>query len=342
MRRVAAALLGVAAVAASAGPAVAQPTATSVAGPSDFEVYCQPTDPGLNELSGMAFLNGTLYAIGDSGTDDKMAELDENCAVRRWIPVPVDPYDIEDMAAWGDSIWLSDTGDNLRRRDTVALTRVDPESGTGELHRLTYPDGPHDAEALVIEPGGRPVIITKEFSGIPGVYVPVADTDADKLPSPGPSGLRRVGPLNLNTSTGVPVPGELVTGAGLSADGRAVAVRTYSRVYLYPVHDGDVAAALTNAAPVVIAAPNQPQGESVQFTVSGDLIIGSESGGDRRPIPPVQVLSNAADLVPPPETAENPIEAPRANAIWWWIGGAAVLVGLTVLGIGAVARRRRR
>ncbi|WP_245672849.1 hypothetical protein [Aldersonia kunmingensis] len=290
----------------------------------------------------MAYLNDTLYAIGDSGTDDKMAELDANCAVQRWIPVPVDPYDIEDMSAYGDSIWLSDTGDNLRRRDTVALTRLDPSSGAGELYRLTYPDGPHDAESLIVEPGGRPVIITKEFSGNSGVYVPDADTAADKLPTPGPSGLRRVGALNLNTAAGVPVPGELVTGAALSADGRAAAVRTYSQVYLYPVRDGDVAAALTNETPVVVTAPKQPQGESVEFTVPGDLIVASETGGELRPLPPILVLSDAANLVAPSDTAENPIEAPGSSATWWWVGGAAVLIGLTVLGVGAIARRRRR
>jgi hypothetical protein len=257
----------------------------------------------------------------------------------------VDPYDIEDMATHGDSIWLADTGDNRRRRDTVALTRVDPADGSGELHRLTYPDGPHDAEALVIESGGRPVIVTKEFSGASGVYVPDSGASADALPSPGPAGLRRAGALNLspNTAAGVPVPGELVTGAALSADGRVAAVRTYSRVYLYPVLDGDVATALTSATPMVLAAPNQPQGETVEFTEEGDLLVGSESGGDARPIPPIMVVHGAVDLVAPPtepSTAANPADDARSGASWWWLAGA-VMAGLAVVAVGAGLARRR-
>ncbi|MCX5045924.1 hypothetical protein OG921_22400 [Aldersonia sp. NBC_00410] len=336
----AAAALLVAATAAQAQPSAPVPA------PQNFEVYCQPTDPGLAELSGMAFADGALYAIGDSGTDENMAELDANCAVQRWIPVPVDPYDIEDMDARDGTIWLSDTGDNRRQRDTVALIGVDPTAGTGALHRLTYPDGPHDAEALIIEPDGRPVIITKEFAGTSGVYVPDSDTPAAELPSPGPAALRRVGALHSGPATagGAPVPGELVTGAALSADGSVAAVRSYGRVYLFPVSDGDVAAAITTQAPVVIPAPIQPQGETVEFTESGDLLIGSESGGELRPLPPIMVLRGATELVAPvvdtdTGTAESPADAAGSNAAWW--AGGAVIAGLAVVAGAVVVWRRR-
>ena len=143
----------------------------------------------------MGMIDDALFAIGDSGTDEQMARLDRDCAVADWLTVPVDPYDIEDLAIHDGSIWLSDTGDNRRARDTVALTRMDPADGTGELHRLTFPDGRHDVEALVVEPGGRPVLVTKEFSAAAGIYAP--DVAVDALPSPGPTPLRRVGEIAL-------------------------------------------------------------------------------------------------------------------------------------------------
>ena len=234
-----------------------------------WQTYCTPTDSGLKELSGMGMLDDALFAIGDSGTDEQMARLDRDCVVTDWLTVPVDPYDIEDLAIHDGSIWLSDTGDNRRARDTVALTRVDPADGAGELHRLTFPDGRHDVEALVVEPGGRPVLVTKEFSAAAGIYAP--DMAVDALPSPGPTPLRRVGEIALGgvSSSGVAVPGAAVTGAALSLAGDVVALRTYSTAYLFPVRDGDVVAALTTQAPVEVRIPDPAAGGVVGVHARG-------------------------------------------------------------------------
>lgn len=293
----------------------------------------------------MGMLDDALYAIGDSGTDERMARLDRDCVVTDWITVPVDPYDIEDLAIHDGSIWLSDTGDNRRARDTVALTRVDPADGAGELHRLTFPDGPHDVEALVVEPGGRPVLVTKEFSAVAGIYAP--DLAVDALPSPGPTPLRRLGQIALGgvSSSGVAVPGAAVTGAALSDDGNVVALRTYSTAYLFPVRDGDVVAALTTQAPVEVRIGNQPQGESLAFTPAGDLLAGSESGGAAT-LPPILVLPNAVGLVAaraPVATAADDDASPtdhRSGATKWWLGGA-VIAGLAVVVVLGRAIRRR-
>ncbi|WP_256933202.1 hypothetical protein [Rhodococcus sp. MH15] len=50
-----------------------------------FDVLCTPTDAGLSELSGLTVTAAGMYAIGDSGSDDRVAELDSNCHVQRWI-----------------------------------------------------------------------------------------------------------------------------------------------------------------------------------------------------------------------------------------------------------------
>lgn len=305
-----------------------------------WQTYCTPTDSGLKELSGMGMLDGALFAIGDSGTDEQMARLDRDCVVTDWLTVPVDPYDTEDLAIRDGSIWLSDTGDNRRARDTVALTRVDPADGAGELHRLTFPDGRHDVEALVVEPGGRPVLVTKEFSAAAGIYAP--DVAVDALPSPGPTPLRRVGEVTLGaiSSSGVAVPGAAVTGAALSVDGDVVALRTYSTAYLIPVRDGDVVAALATQVPVEVRIPDQPQGESLAFTPEGDLLAGSESGGATT-LPPILVLPNAVGLVatpaPIPTAFDDASPADRGSgATKWWLGGAAIA------GLGGVVLFRRR
>lgn len=284
-----------------AGPAAAQSAGSGVLLPNArFEPVCTPTDPALAELSGLAVAGGKTYGIGDSGTDEAVVVLDGDCAVTDTVPVPVDPYDIEDMGVGPDGrLWLADTGDNLRARSTVALIDLDPASGEGQLHRLTYPDGPHDAEALLVQRDGVPLIVTKEVLVANGIYRPAGAAAVDGLASPGPTALERVGELRLGPTTtpGGPVPvsgSTLVTGGAVNADGTVAALRTYTDVYLFSAPDGDLVRALTTTAPVRVALPNQPQGEAVAFTADGDLLAGSESAGG--PLPPLQVLPGAVDL----------------------------------------------
>ncbi|WFR71473.1 hypothetical protein P9209_21405 [Prescottella defluvii] len=98
-----------------ATPAGAQSAGSSGSGVlapgAQFEQLCTPTDPALEELSGLAIVAGKTYGIGDSGTDESVTVMDGDCAVIGTLPVPVDPYDIEDMGVGPDGrLWLSDTG----------------------------------------------------------------------------------------------------------------------------------------------------------------------------------------------------------------------------------------
>lgn len=329
---------------ASTLPCVLNPSAVVAQTPSEpqFADLCTPTDAGLAEVSGLTAIDGVTYAIGDSGTDDRLAVLDGSCAVSRWLDVPVDPYDVEDLSSHDGRLWLSDTGDNDRQRSTVALTRMDPVSGSGELYRLTYPDGPHDAETLLIEPGGRPIIVTKEAQGVSGVYVPAGDRTVSDLPSPGPTPLVKSGEIAFEPTTtpgGPPiiVGSLLATGGAVSADGSVAAVRTYTDVYLFAVDDGDVVTALTGK-PVVVPVADQPQGEAVAFDSAGDLLVASEAAGGA--LPPVRSLSDATSLIT--QANRDKLLGPGADAATdadteastrgWWTLGAVAAVGVFLLG----------
>ncbi|WP_308115966.1 hypothetical protein [Rhodococcoides corynebacterioides] len=335
-------------VAVVVGAAVLAPGVAAAQG----EVSCTPKDPGLAELSGLTVIGDTAYAVGDSGADDRVAQLDSSCAVTRWIPNPVDPYDVEDLASIDGRLVLADIGDNDRRRDTVGLVRLDPASGAGDLARLTYPDGAHDAEALLIGGDGRPVLVTKDSTGS-GVYttdVPVAD-----LPSPGPTALRRVAgfvPDDTGTPGGPPLlaGSTLVTGGAVTADGTLAAVRTYTDVYLWSVPDGDVAGALSRPANRVVAAPARPQGEAAAFTADGDLLLASEQGIDpAAPLPPIDVL-RAADIAPAQTPDSTPVvdtedvpAEPSSSILGPLVVAAAsvlVIVGVTAVLVVRVFRRR--
>lgn len=359
-------------VCGAAAAAVATTVALSVpafAAPIETETYCRPTDPGLAELSGLTSIDGVVYAIGDSGADDRVAALGADCTVERWIDVPVDPYDVEDLTSYDGSLWLADIGDNQMRRDTVALTRMDPASGAGELYRLTYPDGAHDAEAILIEPGGRPVIVTKELSGVSGVYVPAGDESVTDLSSPGPTPMRKVGDLAFTATDTVGGPAFVVgsilaTGGAVSADGSVAAVRTYTDAYLFDSSDGNIASALVDPATprAVMALPDQPQGEALAFLDDGSLLLASEAGfaptdGSLPPIlrftdalslelavpEPTAAESSALESVSPTSSADRSPQTPTATDSEWEFR-AAVAAGVVLIAgaVGFTVRRSMR
>ena len=119
------------------------------------ETRCTVDDPRLVELSGLAVVDDGLWAMADGGRRVQLHRIDpDTCAVVESRTATVDPYDAEDLAVGPDgTLWVGDTGDNDQRRGTVALIVV-PQRGEPVLHRLTYPDGPHDAEALLVDARG--------------------------------------------------------------------------------------------------------------------------------------------------------------------------------------------
>ena len=306
-------------------------------------------DPRLAELSGLAVVDDGLWAMADGGRRVQLHRIDpDTCAVVESRTAKVDPYDAEDLAVGPDgSLWVGDTGDNDQRRSTVALIVV-PQRGEPVLHRLTYPDGPHDAEALLVDARGMPTVVTKSV-GVAGIYQPEGP-----LRGEGPIPLVHVADLALPTSTtqGGPVGGfgtRTVTGGAVSADGRVVALRTYTDAWLFPVPDGGGVADALRGTPVQVPLPGEPQGEAVAFAADGALLSGSEGRGGMAG--QVRGVSGAVGLVaapaqpatdPAPNAAPNPAAAPAAEPVPVWrtaaIGAGALVV---ILGLLAVAMLRR-
>ncbi|WP_241384331.1 hypothetical protein [Rhodococcus sp. CH91] len=313
-------------------------------------ILCTPDDSALEELSGLALLGSRMFAAPDAGEDERIVELGPDCSVRQRIPSPVDPYDVEDLAAGPDGrLWLGDLGDNSRVRETVALISLDPDTGEGDLHRVTYPDGPRDAETLLVSAAGEPVIVTKALFGASNVYRPARGLGIGDLPAPGPTALEKVGTLVLGPSDtpGGPIPGAsstLITGGAVSADGTVAAVRTYTDVYLFPVTEGDLAAALVAGPRFRIPVPDEPQGEAVAFTAEGDLITASEraaaNGGTPAQNPPLRIHRGVTDLFTPPD--DDAADGSSSAALPIAGAGVATVLVLGVVGFAARRRGRRR
>lgn len=295
------------------------------------ETLCKITDPRLNELSGLVSDGEHWYGVNDGGSKVQVFVLGRDCKVQKVITDRTDPFDVEDLARTPDGrLWLSDTGDNENGRLTVALLELSPQ-GKVTVHRLTYPDGPHDTEALLIDKAGTPYLITKDVLGDSKVYRPTGP-----LASPGPTTLANVGSLKISqTDTqGGPVGSfgsVLVTGGASTADGSVVALRTYTDAYVYAAPDGDVLAALQRT-PVRIPLAGETQGEALAFEPDGTLLSGSEHVGQ-----PLRAVRGAAALAAQSGAAEGAPTTAATGASSGSTGDGAGLPILPAAGIALVA-----
>jgi hypothetical protein len=212
-------------------PAPARP---ALCGPLASRVVGHVEAPDATELSGLALSlsqPGVLWAHNDSGDRARVFALRTDGSLIASLDVPgAEAVDWEDIAVGprGDLL-LADIGDNDAARPTVSIYRV-PEprlasrpSTTGPASRieLRYPDGAHDAETLIADRRtGELVIVTKAFSGRSGVYAGRVGGGSQ------PQRLRRAGTVDFGLAG-------LATAGDVSADGRTVAVRTYTGLYVW-------------------------------------------------------------------------------------------------------------
>jgi hypothetical protein len=133
----------------------------------------------------------------------------------------------------------------------------------------------------------------------------------------------------------------LVTGGAVAADGRHLALRTYTDAYVWPLTGSDVVAALATP-PVRAALPESPQGEAISFTAdSASLVVASEITPNAVTVVPLPVAAAAAGS----ETAAAPTPSltdftssglsPITSAV------IAACVATLMVWLGGLVRRRR-
>lgn len=240
--------------------------------------------PELDELSGLvAGRNnpGVLWVHNDSGDGPRLFALRSDGSLVGRFTLPVErAVDWEDIAIGPGGrdktphLYIGDIGDNALRRDegvvihriaeptlpSAAKAPVERKLGPVESFRLQYPDRPHDAETLLVEPTtGEVVILTKALLRAPRIfYAPSLNKPVTKLQGGQPMDLRA-----LNAFVFLPTAGDV------SPDGRWVIVRSYTAAYLWqrdpsrPLHE-----TFQGPSCEVPLAP-EPQGESLGFAADG-------------------------------------------------------------------------
>jgi hypothetical protein len=278
----------------AAPPVVRTPPAPerpALCGPVRRRITGHVSAPQASELSGLVASPdqpGVLWTHNDSGDRPRVLAVRRDGSLVADLDVPgAEAVDWEDLALGpgpgGRSLYLGDIGDNREARETVDVYRVPEPRATGGANatapatrlRLRYPDGAHDAETLLVAPRGRElVIVTKQLSGESGVYVARVPAGAVAPDAP-PTTLRRVATLHLGL-------GGLATAGDVSADGRVVAVRTYTGLFVWGVARGATLASTLRRAPCrgTLGLGDEGQGEALALTAHGTAFLTVPEGAD--------------------------------------------------------------
>lgn len=295
-------------------------------------------DGRIDESSGLVVRGDRIFTVNDSGDGPYVYQVDRSTGrTTRVITYGSDqPDDVEALAGAGGALWVGDIGDNRRWRDSIRVHRLVPGREPGTLHTttfdLTYPDSPHDAETLLVDPrNGRLLVVTKSWATGGVVYA-------------APRHLREGETAVLQKVARVP---GLVTDGTFLPGGRRVVLRTYgsAEFFSYPGFR------LLGQA----ALPRQEQGEGI--AVNGASVYLS-SEGERSAVLAVGLrdLEHAAmgeaaqasrpQAKPAPPSAEAP-RTDRDPRPWMGLGPAGytlavVATGATVVLLRVVLRRSRR
>lgn len=245
----------------------------------------------LSEASGLVASRrqpGVLWMHNDSGDSAVVYAIDRSGAQLGAFEVSTArAVDWEDIAVGppaggrpGDTLYVGDIGDNRKERSEIVVYRVSeptvegkPVSGGGATggrpedsgstrraaqYVLRYPDGPHDAEVLLIDPvSGDLFVVTKDLQGRSGVFRSAAPLDPDATTT-----LEHLRTLDLGVAG-------LATGGDVSSSGDVIVIRTYTAVYVWGRRPGESVGDALGRAPCSAPRPRDLQGEAIGLDPDG-------------------------------------------------------------------------
>ena len=273
-------------------PARPTPPAAGVTGYRPPTVLGRIADPAVRESSGLAASRrnpGLLWTHNDSDDEPFLYCVDlQGRSCGTWRVTGAEAFDWEGVAtgpgprAGEPYLYVGDIGDNIDQRREIVVYRV-PEPAAGgdgrvpttaapaatapaEALRLRYPDGPHDAEALLVHPATGDVYVVTKDAQAAAVYKAAAPLDASR-----PATMAHVGTVRLGTGDR---GAEQVTGGDISPDGRRVALSTYGQGYeLELPADATAFDGIWSQRPTAVALGSRVQGEAVAYRLDGRALL---------------------------------------------------------------------
>jgi hypothetical protein len=251
-------------------------------------------DKAISESSGLVASRstpGAYWTHNDSGDGPFIYAFDTHgdslgvfrvtgAQARDWEDISIGPGPQRDKSY----LYIGDIGDNDQQRSEIIVYRVaepvlnGPKSPKNrpevtepaEAIRLRYPDGKHDAEALIVHPTtGNIYIVTKVVLVNPGVYEAAAPFDSGKLIT-----MKRIGEVRVPS-----VFGGVITGGSISPDGRRVALCDYFQGYelVLPARSTNFDD-IWKQRMTGFDLGKRKQGESIAYRLDGKALLATSEG----------------------------------------------------------------
>jgi hypothetical protein len=240
-------------------------------------------DKQMDEISGIAastFGNDIWYVHNDSGDTSRIFAITPKGNIKRVIYFKGDPKEIlgvrdcEDIAVGvgpvkGKSyIYMADIGDNGSERKYITVYRIEEKKSWKDsiIHakavpiHFKYPDGPRDAESLMIDPIENLIYIVSKRTDSVNVYT---------------------SPLNFKANDTVMLtrrcklyfegfrPFKWITAGDISRDGQQILLKSYEKVYYWKRSNNEPIWQTMLKKPKELPYKFEKQGEAVGFTLDG-------------------------------------------------------------------------
>jgi len=242
-------------------------------------------DKHMDEISGIAasgIHDGIYYVHNDSGDTSRFFAITPQGKIKSVIYFKGDPkekqgvLDCEDIAVGpgpvkGKSyVYMGDIGDNGAVRKYITVYRMEEQKswvGADSVIKANavpvhfkYPDGPRDAETLMIDPIENLIYIVAKRTDSVAVYTsPLSFKANDTLT------LTKRCKLYFSGFR----PFKWITAGDISKDGQQVLLKDYVKVYYWKREDKEPIWKTMQRKPTELPYQQEKQGEAIGFTLDG-------------------------------------------------------------------------
>jgi hypothetical protein len=252
------------------------------------------SDSRITESSGLATdpQARAYWTVNDSGADGVVYALNPSGKVIGTLQYRAKPLDAEAVALRKGRLYVADIGDNTADRNSVTVYYFDNAQAVDQTvgyHSwdFSYPDGPHDAETLLVNDAGRLFVVTKDAEG--AIYAAPGEPKRD-----GTNALVKVGNAPAAVTDGTFLPG-----------GRRIALLTYGAI--------EIIDANTYKRIEELNMPVQPQPESLTVSLdNSSLLVGSE--GNRSKVYSLPIPKDQSATPKPSATQSSGTDDPGSDA----------------------------
>lgn len=232
----------------------------------------------IQEASGLVAsrsMANVLWTHNDSGGEPKVYLISttgtslgsywiQDAENRDWEDIAIGPGPDSNR----DYIYVGDIGDNNARYEIKKIYRFpEPSAQPGQnevdtvsdVHVISfiYPDGPRDAETILVDPFTRDIYVVSKRDTSVHLYRAAYPQDTENV-----NELELVGKLPLGSGS----QADQIVAGDISKDGKEVLLKSYLKVYYWQRDDENTSLYdLLKSEPVELPYEAEPQGEAISF-----------------------------------------------------------------------------